>query len=64
MTVRVSRDACKTWSKGKVLHDGPSAYSDLTELSDGTVGCLYERGEKGPYENIFFARSSLSWLGR
>jgi sialidase-1 len=64
MTVRLSRDDCKTWSNGKVLHDGPAAYSDLTELSDGTIGCLYERGEKAPYENISFARFSLGWLDR
>jgi len=64
MTVRASRDACITWSKGKVLHEGPSAYSDLTELSDGTLGHVYERGEKGPYENISFARFSLGWLDR
>jgi sialidase-1 len=64
MTVRVSRDACATWSKGKMLHDGPAAYSDLTELSDGTLGCLYERGVNGPYESIYFARFRLGWLDR
>ncbi|NUM54676.1 MAG: exo-alpha-sialidase [Candidatus Hydrogenedentes bacterium] len=64
MTVRVSQDACETWSKGRVLHEGPSAYSDLSELSDGTIGCLYERGKKGPYESVYFARFSLGWLDR
>lgn len=64
MTVRASKDACTTWTEGMVLHEGPAAYSDLTELSDGTIGCLYERGEKGPYESIYFARFSPGWLSR
>ncbi|MDZ4858125.1 MAG: sialidase family protein [Candidatus Hydrogenedentes bacterium] len=64
MSVRISHDACATWSNGIVLHEGPSAYSDLTELSDGTIGCLYERGEKTPYESIYFAHFRLHWLDR
>ena len=64
MTVRVSKDACKSWSIGKVLHEGPAAYSDLTELSDGTLGCLYERGGKSAYESIYFAHFKLGWVDR
>lgn len=63
-TVRISKDACETWSKGKVLHEGPAAYSDLTELSDGTLGCLYERGRESAYESIYFAHFKLGWLDR
>src|SRR5262249_4129227 len=44
MTVRLSRDEGQTWSVTKVLHDGPTAYSCLAVLPDGTIGCLYERG--------------------
>ncbi len=62
MTVRISTDEAKTWSAGKLLHRGPSAYSDLCVLPDQTVGCLYERGEKHPYEKITFARFNLEWL--
>jgi sialidase-1 len=29
LTIRVSDDECHTWTAGRVLHDGPSAYSDL-----------------------------------
>lgn len=64
LTVRTSRDDCNSWSRGKTLYKGPAAYSDLTELSDGTVGCLYERGKKGPYEGIYFARFRIGWLDR
>jgi len=56
MTVRTSRDDGRTWSDGTLLHAGPSAYSCLATLPDGTVACLYERGEKSAYETITIAR--------
>ena len=62
MMVRLSKDDCMTWPYEKVLYAGPSAYSSLAVLSDRTVGCLYERGDKSPYESIAFARFSLQWL--
>ncbi len=62
MTVRLSYDECKSWPVSKVLHAGPAAYSCLARLSDGTILCLYERGEKGAYETITLARFSLGWL--
>ena len=62
MTVRLSRDEGKTWPHGKELHAGPAAYSCLTVLPDGTIGCLYERGSKSPYEEITFARFDREWL--
>ena len=54
MTVRKSRDGGRTWSEGRLLHAGPSAYSSLVALEEGEVGCLYECGEKHPYERIRF----------
>jgi sialidase-1 len=62
LTVRLSYDGGKTWPAAKPLHTGPSAYSCLTVLPDRTLGCLYERGAKSPYETISFARFSLGWL--
>lgn len=62
MTVRSSVDEGLTWTKQLVLHPGPSAYSDLTVLKNGTIGCLYERGDDNPYETITFARFSLDAL--
>jgi len=55
LTIRVSRDDAKTWASSKLLHAGPSAYSCLAQLPDGTVLCLYENGEKSPYEKITLA---------
>jgi sialidase-1 len=55
----------------KLLEDGPSAYSDLAVLADGTILCFYESGETPPkikrkrdwaYANITLARFNLEWL--
>jgi sialidase-1 len=62
MTVRVSYDDARTWPAQKVLHEGPAAYSCLAVLPDKRIGCLYECGEKSPYQTITFARIPLPWL--
>ena len=62
MTVRLSLDSGKTWPVSRVVHSGPSAYSCLTVLEDGTVGLLYENGADSPYERISFARFNSEWL--
>jgi sialidase-1 len=62
MTVRLSHDEGKTWPVARQLHAGPSAYSCLGVLPDGTIGCLYEAGRENPYETIAFKRFSLEWL--
>jgi len=55
----VSADGAKSWSEVVVLNPGPSAYSCLVSLSANEAGCLYERGEKKPYDKITFARFSV-----
>jgi sialidase-1 len=60
--VRLSRDEGKTWAFAKVLHAGPAAYSCLTVLPGGEIGCLYERGDKDAYETITWARFDRGWL--
>jgi len=62
LTVRASDDDGKTWSRQMCLHSGPSAYSDLAVLASGEIACLYECGEKSPYESIRFARFRLTAL--
>jgi sialidase-1 len=59
LTIRRSLDEGKTWPLVRVLHEGPAAYSCLTVLPDGSIGCLYENGENSPYERITFARFRL-----
>lgn len=59
VTVRTSDDSGKTWGAKTVVESGPSAYSDLAALPDGTVLLFYERaGEKGgsPYGRLTLAR--------
>ncbi|HUG90452.1 MAG TPA: sialidase family protein [Planctomycetaceae bacterium] len=62
LTVRLSADEGRTWPFDRVLHTGPAAYSCLAVLPDGSVGCLYEAGDKHAYEKIEFAAFSLEWL--
>ena len=59
MTVKISRDEAETWTVVKTLHPGPAAYSDLAVLPGNTIACLYEAGEKIPYETITLALFSI-----
>lgn len=62
MTVRASHDEGRTWPLSRQLHAGPSAYSDLTVLANGSIACLYEAGQHHPYESIVLAVFELSSL--
>jgi len=57
LSIALSRDDGRTWPVRKTLEPGPSAYSDLAVLPDGTVLCLYESGK-----SIACARFDLAWL--
>jgi len=59
MTLRISRDNGQNWTGSMVLHQGPSAYSDLAILANGNLGCFYEAGESSPYQGIVFRE--ISW---
>jgi len=58
LAVRISYDEGATWSEGRVIDAGPSAYSSLTICRDGSIGVLYEPG----YKAVRFARFTLSDL--
>lgn len=70
ISVKLSYDEGKTWEVNKVLDPGYSAYSDLTVLPDGTVLCLYERGDEADtqkkkptsYAFLTLARFNIEWL--
>ena len=64
MTVRLSYDEGSTWPVSRVVHDGPAAYSSLAILPDSSIGLLFERGDRSPYERISFARLTLDWLSQ
>ncbi|WP_129666186.1 exo-alpha-sialidase [Phytoactinopolyspora endophytica] len=64
LTVAVSYDDGYTYRYEKALNPGPSYYSDLAVLSDGTVIVLYGRdGEILAYpQRVALARFDLAWL--
>ena len=62
MTLRASTDDALTWSARRVLHAGPSAYSDLAMLAPGKIGCLFEAGASSPYESIVLVAVPLAAL--
>ena len=47
MTALRSDDGGATWPSGIVVYPGPSAYSDVVELSEGRLGIAYERDISG-----------------
>ncbi len=59
MTVRISYDEGKSWSAGKTIYAGSSAYSSLTILDNGEIGLLFEKDD---YKENVFVRFSLPWL--
>lgn len=61
ISVIMSYDEGQYWSLKKTIYKGPSAYSSLTILNDGTIGLYYEVGEYETYQ-MYFARFSLEWL--
>jgi sialidase-1 len=62
LTVRLSYDEGSTWPVARLVHEGPAAYSSLVVLQDLSIGLLFERGDRSPYERITFARFTLDWL--
>lgn len=57
LSIQLSHDDGKTWPASKTLDAGPSAYSDLAMLPDGTVLCLWETKN-----DIQCARFNLEWI--
>lgn len=62
MAVRLSYDEGASWPVLRIVHEGPAAYSSLVVLPDRSIGLLYERGTRSPYETLAFARFTLEWL--
>ena len=71
LTITVSYDDGLTWPVARLLQSGPSAYSDLAVLPDGTILCFHESGTpkssrkyKRPwqYSCLVVARFDRDWL--
>ena len=59
MTVRLSYDEGKTWTEGKTIYPGGSAYSSLSILKNGNIALFFE---KDNYKENAFVSFSLEWL--
>jgi sialidase-1 len=70
VSIKLSYDNGQTWPINKILENGPSAYSDLAVLPDGSILCFYESGMPGhdrphrawAYACLRVARFNLQWL--
>ena len=62
LTILSSFDEGETWESPAVIHEGPSAYSDIVVTQDRWIGVLYESGEEKTYERIVFTRFGVDWL--
>jgi len=60
LTLRLSCDGGRTWSRGRTVVPGPAGYSTLAILPGGDVGLLFERGR---YDAISFVRLPLASIG-
>lgn len=59
LTVRISYDEGQSWTEGKTIYPGGSAYSSLTVLENGQIGLFFE---KDFYTENTFVSFSLDWL--
>lgn len=60
ITIFASFDGGKTWPVSKTVLPGPGAYSALTILNDGSVGCFVEEQVKEGGLPLWFYRLDLS----
>ncbi len=56
LSLKVSTDEGKTWSKNKVIYAGRTAYSSMTVLPNGSIGVVFEKDD---YQEITFTSLSL-----
>lgn len=56
-----SSDEGQSWHSPVLLFDGPSVYSSLTLLPDGTIGAYIEQNPSGACE-LWYYRFNLAWL--
>jgi sialidase-1 len=65
LTVKMSFDDAQSWPVSRVLEPGPAGYSDLAELPDGRVTCVYECGmidHMTDTRYITVAHFDVTWL--
>jgi sialidase-1 len=60
LSIKVSYDEGKSWTQGKTIYEGESAYSDVVVLKNGEIGLLFEKN--GYRENVFLS-FPFQWIG-
>ncbi len=61
VSIFVSHDEGRSWQLARTLVEGPSVYSSLTLLPDGSVACFVEQGPDTDCE-LWFYRFNRQWL--
>lgn len=61
VSIFVSYDEGQTWQSPVCLFEGPSVYSSLTVLPDGTIGAYLEENPNGACE-LWYMNFNLKWL--
>ena len=59
LTIRVSYDEGQTWTEGKTIYGGGTAYSSIKKKKNGDIGVFFEKDD---YKENTFVSFSLKWL--
>ena len=59
LSLRRSTDDGKSWSKGRTVYAGSSAYSSMTILKNGDIGLFFEKDD---YKENVFVRVPFDWV--
>jgi sialidase-1 len=65
VTVKASLDEGQTWAYSRVVEEGPSGYSDMTEAPDGNILLIYECGmltKMADTQFLTVARFNFDWV--
>lgn len=54
LIIKISNDDGITWNDSISVYKGPSAYSDMLEISKNSIGIIFENGINHPYEKISY----------
>lgn len=61
VSIFTSTDDGQSWHSPVLIVEGPSVYSSLTLLKDGTIGCYVEKGPDSGCD-LWFYRFNRAWL--
>jgi len=59
LVIRASYNESTNWINERLLYDGYSGYSDITTMTDGSIGVLFETNEA---RSITFVKLNREWI--